>query len=146
MQIPILPRHMLLALVRNRRQLFRGRHIGVVAPLDAAGPLVHEPRHADHEKFIQIGARDRDKFQFFEQRIVRIYRLFQNAFVETQPAQFPIQKVTVVQLWHLLRPCRVNHCGLLSSFASSPKTSVNNLVSSAKVHSSKRVFVLAFAS
>ena len=52
-----------------------------------------EASHADHEKFIQVGSRDTEKHEPFEQGNGLAPRLVQHSLVELQPAQFAIQVV-----------------------------------------------------
>ena len=85
MEIAILPSHQLLADIGNPLQLLLRRHIRHVPALHAIFLLVLQACHADHEKFIQIGAGDGQKFQFFQQWIIRIHRFLQHPSVELQP-------------------------------------------------------------
>ena len=53
--------------------------------------LLHDARHPDHEKFVQVVVKDSQKFQLFQQRKARIQRLVKHPGVEFQPAQFAVQ-------------------------------------------------------
>ena len=46
-----------------------------------------------HEKLVEIGGRDSQKIQAFEQRIPFVSGFIQNAVVECQPAEFPVSGV-----------------------------------------------------
>lgn len=78
MEETILARDELLAGVGDLLKLLLRRHMGDVTALHAVLSFwCLQPRHADHEEFIQIRTRDRQEFQFFQQGIVRIHRLLQ---------------------------------------------------------------------
>jgi len=57
----------------------------------ASGKLVFQPRDANHEELIEIGAEDRQEFDAFEQRVARVVGFIQDAAIEFEPAQLPIQ-------------------------------------------------------
>ena len=84
MEETILARDKLLAGVGDLLKLLLRRHMGDVTALHAIFLLVLQPRHADHEEFIQIRTRDRQEFQFFQQGIVRIHCFLQYAAIELQ--------------------------------------------------------------
>src|SRR5581483_8877517 len=60
--------------------------ISVLDLLDQAG-------HADFEELIQVAGGDGEEFQAFQQRIVRVLRLFQYPVVEGEPGRFPVQVI-----------------------------------------------------
>ena len=62
---------------------------GVVDPLQLL-PL--QARDADHEKFVEVAARDRQEAQPFEQRMRGIARLLHHAAVKRQPAEFAVEE------------------------------------------------------
>ena len=47
--------------------------------------LLHETGHANLEKFVEIGADDREKFDAFQQGMSVALRLLQHAAIESQP-------------------------------------------------------------
>ena len=53
--------------------------------------LLPQTRHADHEELVQVGAEDGQEFDPLQQRGRLVQRLFQDAPVELQPAQFAIE-------------------------------------------------------
>jgi len=53
--------------------------------------LLHDARHPDHEKFIQVIVKNSQKFQLLQQRKTRIQRLVKHPGVEFQPAQLAVQ-------------------------------------------------------
>ena len=52
------------------------------------GELLLERRDADHEILVEVGAEDRHEFEAFEQWIAVVYRLLENAVVESEPRKF----------------------------------------------------------
>src|SRR5262249_24845836 len=54
--------------------------------------LLLQARDANHEKLVEVGRKDRQKFQPFEQRLRRIERFIQHAAVELDPAEFAVEK------------------------------------------------------
>ena len=72
-------------LFRRGQPVFRQRHI--------PGPRQFtQPGDADGVEFVQVGGRDRQEAQPFQQWHTRVRRLVQNAPVEGQPAEFPVEK------------------------------------------------------
>jgi hypothetical protein len=57
----------------------------------AEGLLTHAG-HADHEEFVEIGAKDRQELQPLHQRILGVLRLLEHAQVEFQPAQLAVEE------------------------------------------------------
>ena len=51
-----------------------------------------ETGDAHFDKFVEIACRDCEKFHAFEQGIIRIKRLFENALVELQPGKMAIEE------------------------------------------------------
>ena len=81
-EMSILPRHKFPdALFQNTGQL-----------CGDTGILLCQSSHADHKKFIQIAAEDRQKFQAFHQGASGIGRLIEDAAVEFQPTDIAIDK------------------------------------------------------
>ena len=75
---------------RDGRQSFiRRQTVGIDALVTVQDhPL--EPRHADHEKLIQVRAEDGEKLHPLQQRNGFVLRFFENAAVKFQPGQFTI--------------------------------------------------------
>ena len=66
---------------------------------------IFQRRYADHEKFIQIGSRNTQKFQSLKQRNVLVPCLAQHSFIESQPGKFPVSVIFSfgkICLFHLL--------------------------------------------
>lgn len=58
---------------------------------DSRLDLLFDARHADHEKFVEVGAEDRDELGAFEQwMLVGPDRLVEHAAVEDEPAQLTV--------------------------------------------------------
>ncbi len=76
---------------RDRRELVLGRH-AVGGPLDdARRRLLLEARDAHLEELIEVAAEDGHKLEPLEQRGSRVERLVQNAPVELEPGELPIE-------------------------------------------------------
>jgi len=58
---------------------------------DAVFDLLQQSGDANHKKFVQIGADDRQKLDALEQRIARIASLFEDPALKLEEAQFWIQ-------------------------------------------------------
>src|SRR5262245_46970373 len=54
--------------------------------------LFLQARNADHKKLIEVGRKDREKFQPFEQRLRRVERLVEHAAVELNPTEFSVEE------------------------------------------------------
>ena len=54
--------------------------------------LLADARQPDHEKFVEVGTEDRQKFEPLHQRVLGVLRLLQHAEVELQPAQLAVEK------------------------------------------------------
>jgi hypothetical protein len=46
--------------------------------------------YSNHEELFQIGTEDGEKFHPLEQRIVWVFRLLQDSFLEGKEAEFPV--------------------------------------------------------
>jgi hypothetical protein len=58
----------------------------------ACADLLPQAGIADHLELIEIARRDRQEAEAFEQRVVRIGRLFEHAPIEFQPGKLPVQE------------------------------------------------------
>lgn len=82
----------------NGGKLLGGGHVGLVFPLFLFGLALLkvctllQGAHAHHEKLVQIGAVNCQKFDPLAQRDVLVLAQRQNAAVEIQPAQFAVDK------------------------------------------------------
>ena len=82
----------------NGGKLLGGGHVGLVFPLFLFGLALLkvcallQGAHAHHEKLVQIGAVNCQKFDSLAQRDVLVLAQRQNAAVEIQPAQFAVDK------------------------------------------------------
>ena len=132
MKETILARDELLAGVGDLLELLLRCHMGDVTALHAIFLLVLQPRHADHEEFIQIRTRDRQEFQFFQQGIVRIHCFLQYAAIELQPRQLAVQIIMLMSILHV-------HSYLRSNLASMPNTVSNIVFSLLNSHVSRAV-------
>src|SRR5262245_2387090 len=54
--------------------------------------LLLKARNADHKKLIEVGRKDREKFQPFEQRLRRVERLVEHAAVELDPTELAVEE------------------------------------------------------
>ncbi len=71
--------------------LLAGRHaVRAGTDQDPGRHLLLEAAHPDHEELIEIGREDRQKLQALEERHRRIKGLLQDATIELQPAQLPV--------------------------------------------------------
>ena len=72
-------------------ELLRGRH-GVGSGLggDSAGELALETGYADHEKFVEIGADDGEKFEALDERILLVLRFIENARLKGEEAELAV--------------------------------------------------------
>ena len=70
--------------------LARRQTCGILA-FEPNGSLLHLSGNANHKKFIEIGSHNRQKFQAFCGRKVRIHSFVQDPMIELQPALFPVE-------------------------------------------------------
>ncbi len=73
-------------------QLLGGRQPVFRARIDAGAHLAAQTRDADHEEFVEIIGRDREKPQLLEQRVIAVRRFLQHAAIEFEPGQFAVDE------------------------------------------------------
>ena len=79
-------------------QLLGGRHAVGGDIHDTGADLLFQAGHAHHEELIQIGADNREEFDAFQQRVLRIFGFFQHAAEEFQLAQLTVdEQLGIVQ-------------------------------------------------
>jgi hypothetical protein len=76
--------------------LLRGEPVGRWLA-DPRGQLSLETRHPDHEELVEIGAEDRQELDPLEQRRALVHGFMEDARVEVQPGELPIE----IRLWAL---------------------------------------------
>src|SRR5262249_46321887 len=74
-----------------RELLGRGKPVGALGG-DAGAHLPLETGDAHHEEFVEVVGRNGKEADALEQRVTLVRRLFENAAVEMQPGQLPIDK------------------------------------------------------
>ena len=88
----LLVRHQLAGPLADRVELL-GRGQSVLARrLDPGEKLTFEPGDAHHVELVEIVRRDRQKAQALQQRMAQIVGLGQDALIEGEPGQFPIDE------------------------------------------------------
>ena len=71
-------------------QLRGGAHVVRPHFRNACLQLCAQPRHPDHEELVQVGPEDGEKLGTFEQRVLLVFGLFQDAALETQQAELAV--------------------------------------------------------
>ena len=80
----------------DRRELLAGCH-AVGGCLERADlQLTAETRHPDHEELVEVATEDRQELDALEQRMPLVERLFQDATVEREPGELPVDVVALV--------------------------------------------------
>ncbi len=82
---PVAVGHDLLELLQRAEARSRGNR-------EAGGDTPLQPGHPHHEEFIQVGCEDREEAHPFQQEQIGVLRKFQDACVEVQPADLPVQE------------------------------------------------------
>jgi hypothetical protein len=78
-------------LMDGRQLLFRGQVLRGPGG-DAGRHLPLQSGHPDHVEFIEVAGADRQEAKPLQQGMGRVHRLFENALVEGQPAEFPVDE------------------------------------------------------
>ncbi len=90
----ILQVHKLMCGGQHSLQLRAGRHAGDIRLAIARVLHILQTGDTDHEKFIQIGACDRQEFKPLEQLIVPPPRLSEHPLVKLQPGKLPVDVIS----------------------------------------------------
>jgi hypothetical protein len=61
----------------------------------ARAELPLEPGHADHEELVEVRAEDGEEFHPLEEGHARVLRLFEDAPVELEPGELPIDQIRI---------------------------------------------------
>ena len=88
----LLIRHQLAGSLPDRLELLGGRQPVLAHGLDAGEILAFEPGHPHHIEFVEIVRRDRQEAQPFEQRMAQVVGLGENALVEGEPGELPVDE------------------------------------------------------
>ena len=90
----VLPGNELLGAVGDPPQLLQraGAVRGRVLWGALAERLLAHPRHAHHEKLVEVRAEDREKLQPFHERVGSVLRLLEDAEIEVEPAQLTVDE------------------------------------------------------
>ena len=75
-----------------RGELLAGRQPVLRAFLDTLQLVRLDPRHADHEEFVEIGAGHGEEADPLQQGVRRVARLLHHPAVERQPGQFTVEE------------------------------------------------------
>src|SRR5215813_7807197 len=83
----------------NFQQLFRRRHPVRRLFKNLRLNRFLQTRNADHEKLVQVGRKDGQKLQSFQQRMAFIKRFLEDAPVKFQPTQFAVYEEVFLVSW-----------------------------------------------
>ena len=95
-QRAVLPIDHLVGTQADGVQLFAGRERVGAGFLHVTGQLRLQSRHADHEEFVEVAAGDCEELQALEDGNGRVAGLLQDALVEGDPGQLPVDEPTGV--------------------------------------------------
>ena len=83
-------RQQLFHLAADRDQLRRRAHPVGTGLAGAGIGLSDQSGYPDHEEFVQVRAQDREELDTLQKRVVRVFRLLQDAALEREQCEFPV--------------------------------------------------------